>query len=138
MSFFSINLENNFFQTPISINDFIPENNNIGKGANGNVIKAIYLKTGKIFAIKKLKQSDFEDKNKEIDFFRERKILYDLTDKNYNHIVKLYADFQDGNYRYLVMEFVDGTILKNLRGNNEKGYLDQNVVINIGNFSLFA
>ena len=131
MSFFSINLENNFFQTPISINDFIFKNNNIGKGANGNVIKAIYLKTGKIFAIKKLKQSDFEDKNKEIDFFRERKILYDLTDKNYNHIVKLYADFQDGNYRYLVMEFVDGTTLENLRGNNEKGYLDQNVVINI-------
>ena len=131
MSFIPNNIQNNFFQKPISINDFVVENDKIGKGATGNVFKAIYIKTGKVFAIKKLKQTDFTSNDKEIDYYREKQILYDLTNKNYNHVVKLYADFQDANYRYLVMEFVDGITLKNLRGNNEKGYLDQNLVINI-------
>ena len=128
MSFIPNNIQNNFFQKPISINDFVVENDKIGKGATGNVFKAIYIKTGKVFAIKKLKQTDFTSNDKEIDYYREKQILYDLTNKNYNHVVKLYADFQDANYRYLVMEFVDGITLKNLRGNNEKGYLDQNLV----------
>ena len=44
----------------------------------------------------------------------------------------MYADFEDDNYRYLVMEFIEGTYLHELKGNiQNRGYIDQNLVINI-------
>ena len=72
-----------------------------------------------IFALKIIKKNE----ETEIDFLREKQILYDLTKKNYKHVVKLYAHFEDYNNRYLVMEFVDGTTLKVLKGNPPNGYV---------------
>ena len=123
---FSKNIGNNFFQEPISLNDFY-EKKIFGKGKFGCVSKVIYKKTGMSFALKKTDKIN----QSEIDFLREKQILYDLTKKNYKHVVKLYAYFEDYNNRYLVMEFVDGTTLKVLKGNPPNGYVAQELVINI-------
>ena len=126
MSFIPNNTLNNFFQTPMSINDFEVQEVK-GHGKFGSVSKVIYKKTGMIFALKIINKIE----ETEIDFLREKQILYDLTKKNYKHVVKLYAHFEDYNNRYLVMEIVDGTNLRDLRGNHPNGYVDQKLVINI-------
>ena len=128
---FHQNQANNNFQMPISVNDFdILET--LGKGAHSVVSKVRYKKTGNIYAIKTLDQKIFQNNEKRIDFLREKEILYELTQKNHPHIVKLYADFQDDNYIYLVFEYIEGISLDRLKGSEQnKGYLDQNLVINI-------
>ena len=121
------------FKKPLSINDFT-KLERLGHGAHGSVLKVKYKYNKKIYAIKEISQNRFKSKGKEIkeiDYLREKEILYDLSKKNNPHIVKLYADFQDSNYRYLVMEYCEGTILQNLRGKDLGGYVDQNLVINI-------
>ena len=123
-------MNQNFFQHPISLNDFnIMER--LSMTAYGSVYKAIYKKTGKVYALKAKKQGYFKDQEKEKDYLREKEILYDLTKKNSHHVVKLYADFQDTNHRYLVMKFCEGTSLSKLKGNNPHGYVDQKLVIHI-------
>ena len=106
MSFFPNFPQNNLFQTPMSINDF-EIIKVLGKGQHGSVSKVKYIKTGMIFALKSITQSYFKSEEREIDFLREKQILYDLTAKNFNHAIKLFADFQDFNNRYLVMEMAD-------------------------------
>ena len=84
------------------------------------------------YALKCQEQSYFVSQVEETDYLREKQILYDLTNQNYQHVVKLYADFEDAKYRYLVMEFLEGTYLHELKGNaSNRGYVDQNLVINI-------
>ena len=122
----------NQFKTPISIKDFdiLGE---FGRGAFGSIYKAKYKINGEIYAIK-AKRQDYYKKypDAEIDDLREKEILYDITKKNHPHVIKLYADFQDDEYKYLVMEFCEGKTLNTLRGNEQnKGYIDQNLVINI-------
>ena len=130
MSFFPNFQQNNLFQAPMSINDF-EVMKVLGAGQHGSVSKVKYIKTGMIFALKSITQSYFKSEEREIDFLREKQILYDLTAKNFVHVIKLYADFQDYNNRYLVMELADGTYLNDLKGNNPNGYVDQKLVINI-------
>ena len=134
MSFISQqnSINNHTFNHPISINDFeiIKE---LGNGAFGYVYKSKYKNTGMIYAVKYIKQSEFKKQGKELDFKREKAILYDdLTKRDYPHTVKLYADFEDNNFRYLVMELLEGTYLHELKGTfQNKGYVDQQLVINI-------
>ena len=133
MSFISQqnSINNHTFNHPISINDFeiIKE---LGNGAFGYVYKSKYKNTGMIYAVKYIKQSEFKKQGKELDFKREKAILYDLTKRGYPHTVKLYADFEDDNFRYLVMEFLEGTYLNELQGTfQNNGYVDQQLVINI-------
>ena len=118
------------FRFPISINDFSILQV-LGNGQFGTVYKAQYKPTGIIYALKTQLQSNFKSQEKEINYFREKCVLYDLTKKNYIHIVKLYADFQDVYNRYLVCELCEGTTLDNLRGSTPDGYVNQNLVINI-------
>ena len=120
----------NHFTTPISMSDFeiLAE---IEKGEYGCVRKAIYKKTGKIYSIKNTNQSYFFNSNeREIDFLREIKILYDLTQRNHPHIIKLFANFDDMQNRYLVFEFFDGTSLETLRG-FQNLYIDEELFIHI-------
>ena len=125
---FSNNQQSN---NPMSISDFI-NFKKIGEGAHGYVYQAQYKKDGLIYAVKFQEQQFFDSQEKEINYFRERQILYDLTRQNHPHIVKLYADFQDSNYRYLVMELLEGTFLHELKGDAlNRGYVNQNLVINI-------
>ena len=112
------------FTFPISMSDF-EIIQNLGKGQHGCVRKAMYKKTGKIYAIKNMHQSYFlNSQEREINFLREIKILYDLTQRNHPHIIKLFANFDDMQNRYLVFEFFDGTSLETLRGFQKmKNYL---------------
>ena len=127
-------MNNHNFKNPISINDFeiIIQ---LGKGNFAPVYKSKYKYTGNIYAVKFIEQSFFKSKQKkerELDFKREKAILYDLTKRDYPHTVKLYADFEDDNYRYLVLELLEGTYLNELQGTfQNNGYVDQQLIINI-------
>ena len=104
----------------------------MAKGDHDSVFKVKYNLNGGIYTLKAKNQENFKNKEKEIDYLREKEILYDLTKKNCPYTPKLYVDFQDISYRYLVLEYIEGSNLKNLRDNNEnKGYIDQNLVIHI-------
>ena len=119
----------------------------LGEGAHGGCYKVQHIATGRIYALKtitqkhfknnetdpeKRKRKDYDIKESENDYLREKEILYDLTRRNYPYIVKLYADFEDAENRYLVMELSVGTKLDSLSGNPQKnGYLDQKMVIDI-------
>ena len=117
------------FNKPLSIKDFEILNNN-GKGAHGSVFRARYKINGQIYAIKRyLKEESTGEK--ELDYIREKAILYDLTQRNYPTIVKLYADFEDDIAKYLVLEFVEGKTLKQISKENSNVYLPQNQIINI-------
>ena len=116
------------FKTPLSINDF-EIIQKMGNAPNTFVEKAKYKFSGEIYAIKVYNK---ENSFNELDYFREKSILYDLTKRDNENIVKLYADFEDNNYNYLVMEYVEGKTLRNLGINgNIKDYIEQKDVINI-------
>ena len=99
-----------------NLNDFI-EIKNLGNGANGSVIKVQNKIDKKYYAMKKIKK--IKNKEKEIDYLREKEILYKLTKSKENSeildkIIKLYYDFEDNKYRYLIMEYCDGVNLLHL------------------------
>ena len=124
-------INNHNLNHPISINDFeiIKE---IGKGNFAHVYKSKYKHTGIIYAVKSIEKNFLKGQQRELDYKREKTILYDLTKRGYPHTVKLYADFEDDNFRYLVMEFLEGTYLNELQGTfQNNGYVDQQLVINI-------
>ena len=120
----------NILQMPITIDEFTILQK-IKNEPNKLVLKAQNKKSGIIYAIKAKKQEFFKIKEREIDYFREKEILYYLTKKNFPYSVKLFADFQDDNFRYLVMEFCEGKSLDKLRGNSPGGYVSQKLVIHI-------
>ena len=130
-AFPSQNINQNDFKLPLSINDFtIIEN--LSNGEESKVFKAKYNKNDRTYILKAKNQDQFQDKEKEIDYMREKEILYDLTKRNCPYTAKLFTDFQDDNYRYLVMEFCEGTNLKKLRGKEDtNGYVEQKLVIYI-------
>ena len=115
---------NNYnFNHPISINNFeiIKE---LGKGAFWYVYKSKYKYTGMIYAVKYIKQGFFKSQQGELDFKKEKAILYDLTKRDYPHTVKLYANLQESTFRYLIMELLEGTYLHELQGPfRNKGYI---------------
>ena len=110
-----ININNQFYNTPLSFNDFIILQK-IGEGYFGSVYKVQYKKDMQIYAIKSYDKSK-ATKDSAVDYIREKAILYDLNQRGNSSIVKLYADFEDLRTRNLVMECVEGTTLKKLRGN---------------------
>ena len=118
----------NQFKTPLSFNDFevLKE---IGSGYFASVYRVRYKIDGQIYAIKRYDKSK-DKKESELDYYREKAILYDLNKRGYPSIVKLYADFEDNVSRNLVMECVEGITLQKKSG-NMNGYVPQNEVINI-------
>ena len=121
----------NIFKKPLSYDNDFMDNGEIGRGNFGIVNKVIYKLNGKIYALKrylKIKMTPRDIK----DFYREKTILYDLDKYNFPNIVKLYADFEDDETYYLVMEFVEGNTLKSL-STNTNFYLYENQIINIFN-----
>ena len=77
----------------------------IGRGEFGEVHVCRERKTGKIVAIKKIKKEVIELKNQIINTRNEQLIMSKLKSK---WIVELKESFQEGDYLYLVMEFVAG------------------------------
>ena len=123
------NMNQNNYNSPLSLNDFeIIET--IAKGSLSSVFKVKYKMNGQIYAVKQYDKAKGK-KEQDIDYIREKAILYDITQKGYPNIVKLYADFEDDKTRNLVMEYVEGINLKQLRGDNNNGYISQDLIINI-------
>ena len=122
---------NQAFGKQLSIDDF-EILKKLRKEGHSSIDQVQYKKTGKIYALKSEDKKYYDFKENEINYLREKEILYDLTKRDYPHTVKLFADFEDDNYRYLVMEFIEGTYLHELKGNiQNRGYIAQNLVINI-------
>lgn len=77
----------------------------IGRGAFGEVRIVRERRTGKIYAMKKLRKEDMIKRGQMQHVKAERNVLADV---NYEGIVKLYYSFQDTEYLYLVMEYLPG------------------------------
>ena len=126
-----MNINQNIFDSSLSINDFeiIFQ---IGKFYNGSVLKVKYKKNGQTYIIRQYEKKRNRINDKEIDYIREKSILYDITQKGYPNVVKLYADFEDNDTRNLVMEYIEGLTLYKLRSSdNKERYLPQKLIINI-------
>ena len=131
-----------YLDEQISYNDFI-KLEDLGAGKHGAVEKVQWKKNNGIYALKKISQNSFinsqtnqVDQNKETDYMREVVILKDLSNRNHpccNNIVKLFADFQDNNYRYLLTEYVQGKTLYKIREeqNEMNQYITQTNIIKI-------
>ena len=126
-----MNINQNIFDSSLSINDF-EIISQIGKSYDGSVLKVKYKKNGQTYIIKQYEKKRNRINDKEIDYIREKSILYDITQKGYPNVVKLYADFEDNDTRNLVMEYIEGLTLYKLRSSdNKEGYLPQKLIINI-------
>ena len=83
----------------------------IGKGAFGEVHVCREIKTGNIYAIKKIKKEFLIKKNQVINIRSEQKIMSKVKSP---WIVDLKASFQEDDYLYLVMEYCQGGDFMNL------------------------
>jgi serine/threonine kinase 38 len=83
----------------------------IGRGAFGEVHVCREIKTGNIYAIKKIKKETLIKKNQIIHIRSEQLFMSKVKSP---WIVDLKASFQEGDYLYLVMEFLPGGDLMNL------------------------
>ena len=83
----------------------------IGRGAFGEVHVCREIKTGKIYAIKKIKKDVLIKKNQVIHIRSEQQIMSKIKSP---WIVDLKASFQEDDYLYLVMEFCQGGDFMNL------------------------
>ena len=77
----------------------------IGRGAFGEVHVCREIKTGNIYAIKKMKKDILTQKNQVIHIRSEKLIMAKVKSP---WIVDLKASFQEDDYLYLVMEFLQG------------------------------
>ena len=82
----------------------------IGRGAFGEVHVCREIKTGKIYAIKKMKKETLTQKNQVIHIRSEQLFMSKVKSP---WIVDLKASFQEDDYLYLVMEFLPGGDLMN-------------------------
>ena len=83
----------------------------IGRGAFGEVHVCKVIKTGEIVAIKKIRKEVLIKKNQIIHIRNEQLFMSKVKSP---WIVELKASFQEGDYLYLVMEFVPGGDFMNL------------------------
>ena len=113
-------------------------------GFFGSVIKAQCIKGDEDIEMDKIYALKFQiiSKNNEIDYLREKTILYDLynlykKNKGSNYIMKLYGDFElikyEDNYCVLIMEYCEGISLGNIikQCNTLKERLNKVLVIKI-------
>lgn len=98
----------------------------IGSGGMANVYLAIDLSSGARVAIKILKQEFSADTEFIKRFDTEAKAAASLTHSN---IVKVLGIGQEGNFRYMVQEYVEGITVKDLI--NQNGHLDWRVAVPI-------
>ena len=103
----------------------------IGSGGMANVYLGIDMNTGVNVAIKILKPEFSSDDEFIRRFDAEAKAVASL---NHANIVKVYGVGHEGNFRYIVQEYIEGITVKNLI--NQNGHLDWRnavpIVIQIG------
>lgn len=98
----------------------------IGRGGMANVYLASDMGTGIKVAIKILKPEFSSDEEFIRRFDTEAKAVSSL---NHANIVKVFGVGREGNFRYIVQEYVDGITVKNLI--NQNGHLDWKVAVPI-------
>ena len=98
----------------------------IGRGGMANVYLGIDMNTGINVAIKVLKPEYSADEDFIRRFDTEAKSVASL---NHSNIVKVFGVGHEGNYRYIVQEYVDGITVKELISQN--GHLDWKVAVPI-------
>lgn len=90
----------------------------IGEGSFGIVFKALYKKTGAIYAIKAIDKRNKTNQEGRTYFKREIEIMYKIRHPN---IVRLYTHFEDDSYCYFVMEYVSkGNLYDNIEKQRKK------------------
>ena len=92
--------------------------------------KSIHKSTKKIYSIKIYSQKIFQSFESEIDYTREKSILFDISKRNSTNIPKLYNTFEDNSNRYLLFEHIQGQNLKDYI-EAQKQPLNENIVIHI-------
>ena len=111
----------------------------LSNGFHGSFNKVKCLKNNLLYTLKMIPQNIFKkndnqiNNEKEIDYQREISILNDMTKKNNPNIIKIYGNFQDQNYRYIILEYVEGKTLTQLRKEYEQKneYIPQKLIIHI-------
>ena len=98
----------------------------VGTGGMANVYLASDMATGAVVAIKILKQEFSIDSEFIKRFDTEAKAAAALTHSN---IVRVLGIGQEGNFRYMVQEYVEGISLKELIRQN--GHLDWRIAVPI-------
>ena len=86
----------------------------LGEGSYGKVFKAREISTGRVIAVKKMSIGNSQSKYNKI--IKEINLLKSLDHPN---IVKYYDFFQEEEYIYLMMEYLEGCTLKQYIKNNE-------------------
>ena len=86
----------------------------LGEGSYGKVFKAREISTGRVIAVKKMSIGDSQSKYNKI--IKEINLLKSLDHPN---IVKYYDFFQEEEYIYLMMEYLEGCTLKQYIKKNE-------------------
>ena len=97
---------------------------------SGEIFKCRHKSTNTLFTIRRYSESLFSSIEAEIDYLREKSILFDITKKNNNNIPRIYNSFEDNSYRYFLMEYFQGKNLKQLiEGKNDN--IAENIIIHI-------
>ena len=92
--------------------------------------KTIHRQTKKIFSIKIYPQKIFQSYENEIDYTREKAILFNISKKNNQNIPKLFSVLEDTSYRYLLFEYIPGRNLKDyIESQNQP--LNEKLIIHI-------
>ena len=86
----------------------------LGEGSYGSVFKAREISTGRVVAVKKMLIGNSPSKYKKI--IKEINLLKNLDHPN---IVKYYDYFEEEDYIYIMMEYLEGCTLKQYIQNNE-------------------
>lgn len=90
----------------------------VGEGSFGIVFKATYKKTGATYAIKAIDKKNKTNQEGRSYFKREIEIMYKIRHPN---IVRLYTHFEDDNYCYFVMEYINkGNLFDNVDKQRKK------------------
>lgn len=120
----TLTIKNNFIQLnkdPLSKHYKLIDK--LGFGSFGYVLKALHLKTGKLYAIKIVNKVILNIQDDESRFLREIEILYRLDHPN---IVKMFEYFIDESNYYIVQEFIEGGDLFTII--SQKGTISENNV----------
>ena len=96
---------------------------------SGEIYKCKHKSTNTFFVIRRYSESLFNSMEAEIDYLREKVILFDITKKNSKNIPKLYNTFEDNSYRYFLMDYFQGKNLKQLV--EGKKDIEENIIIHI-------
>ena len=81
----------------------------LGQGGFGNVWKVLFYKGDYYLAMKQLSKKEINKKNFVSNIFAERDILNLIYN---SHIVNLYLTFQDEDYLYMIMDYLEGGDLR--------------------------